>query len=61
MPVYEVPEKLKTFVVAKGSDGSFVVTSDEDRTFVIPCRDQEQAERVREELVTRRPWRQRAG
>ncbi|MEM1012619.1 MAG: hypothetical protein AAGI46_10430 [Planctomycetota bacterium] len=46
MPVYAVPPSLTKFVVAKGSDGSFVVTSETDRSFVIPCRDQAQAEAI---------------
>ena len=53
MPIYAVPPHLKQFVVAKGSDGSWIVVADDDasRSFVVPCRDEKQARHVRERLA----------
>ena len=53
MPVYTIPDHSGPFAVAKGSDGSFGVVGAKrtgPAAVFIPCRDEAQAEAVRERL-----------
>ncbi len=50
MPIYTVPPQLERFVVARGSDRSWVVVAEDDHAFVIPCRDESQAKAICEQL-----------
>ena len=53
MPTYIVPGGIREFVVVRGDDGTFAV-ADSGRppggAFFMPCRDLEQAERLRDVL-----------
>lgn len=49
MPVYTIPKAATGWAVVRGKDGTYAVAS-ADRLVFIPCRDQPQAELLRDQL-----------